>query len=107
MAQPQGLNVPAIILTGVVSTILIAATVEGVRAYYFYTLSQEEAAKWAQSATPLAAEVKQAQVHTIKFEGTTPIDAAMKQVVANKGAVNVTGPATRPTTGPATKPSKP
>ncbi|HEX8342063.1 MAG TPA: hypothetical protein VF624_14250 [Tepidisphaeraceae bacterium] len=92
MAQPQGLNVPAIILTGITAVILIATTVEGVRAYYNYTLRNEEAAKWTQGAMPLAEEVRAAQELTIKGEGRLPIGAAMQQVVATKGKM----PATKP-----------
>lgn len=94
MAQPQGLNVPAIILTGIVSSILIATTVEGVRAYYNYAMMRESEAKWASGAMPLHAEVRGVQVRTIKTEGTTPIDAAMKQVAANGGRLPATKPAT-------------
>jgi hypothetical protein len=47
MAQPQGLNVPAIATTGIVTVLLTGIIVEGVRALYAYEEPREEARKSA------------------------------------------------------------
>ena len=91
MAQPQGLNVPAIITTGIVSTLLIAAVIEGVYAYYNVSTDAEIARKWEAaretSVDRLRTEQKQAMDKTI--------DAAMKKITETGGKL----PATQPTKG--------
>ena len=80
---------------------VIATTIEGVRAYYYYTLQHEEEAKWAQGATTLAQEAKKTQWTAVRTQGSTPIDAAMQRVAAGGGggggrAAKGAGPATKP-----------
>lgn len=92
MAQPQGLNVPAILTTGIVGTILTMAVVEGVRAYYNHFTYQENARKWEMvrnQADELAAEQKK---HLSAAHTSIPIEDAMARFVASGGK--------RPTTQP-------
>lgn len=92
MAQPQGLNVPAIITTGVVSTILIGAIIEGVRAYYNVETAAEEARKWEDVKVREIDTLRDAQLKTIKFDSTVPIDQAMQTIVKTGGKVPSTQP---------------
>jgi len=95
MAQPQGLNVPVIITTGVVGTLLIAAVVEGVYAYYNVETAAEEARKWDEIKVRSIDTLRDAQLKTIKFDSSIPIDEAMHGIVKSGGKL----PSTRPTTG--------
>jgi hypothetical protein len=91
MAQPQGLNVPAIITTGIVTVVLVATVVEGVRAYYYFTENQEIERKANGGTELLANTVKREQTLAMERSSVT-IDAAMKRLVEGKGQL----PATRP-----------
>ncbi len=94
MAQPQGLNVPAILTTGIVGTILTMAVVEGVRAYYNYYTKIEQANSWELVRTRTADVLKAEQKKNISVEMTSlPIDQAMQQFVASGGK----HPSTQPT----------
>lgn len=92
MAQPQGLNVPVIITTGIVSTILIGAVIEGVRAYYNVENAAEEARKWDEVKVRSIDTLRLAQVKTITSDSTIPIDQAMKTIVQTGGKVPTTQP---------------
>ena len=92
MAQPQGLNVPAIITTGIVTVLLTAVIVEGVRALYAYDLPMEEARKWDTVRASTVNTLRDEQEKNIQFNTSVPIDEAMKRVVANGGKM----PSTRP-----------
>jgi hypothetical protein len=93
MAQPQGLNIPAIITTGVVGTILTMAIVEGVRAYNNYYNAIVEADQWNAVRWKDYQRLKGEQLAHLAPEGTAvPIKDAMAQIVASGGK--------RPTTQP-------
>lgn len=94
MAQPQGLNVPAILTTGIVGTILTMTIVEGVRAYYNHYLALEEANKWTLVKERTADVLKVQQQQHLSPTGTSiPIRDAMAQIVASGGKL----PSTQPT----------
>lgn len=94
MAQPQGLNVPAILTTGIVGTILTMTIVEGVRAYYNHYAYQEEARKWELVRNRTADALKTEQQKNLSAAGTSlPIRDAMAQIVASGGKL----PSTQPT----------
>ena len=91
MAQPQGLNVPAIITTGITTVVLVATVVEGVRANYF--TENREIERKANGGTELLANtVKREQTLAMERSSVT-IDAAMKRVVESKGQLPSTRPA--------------
>jgi hypothetical protein len=92
MAQPQGLNVPAIITSGVVGTLLIMAVVEGVRAYNNVYTADEEARKWEEVRYRAQENLRAEQKKNLTANTSLPIGDAMKQVVASGGK--------RPTTQP-------
>lgn len=91
MAQPQGLNIPAILTTGAVGVILTMAVIEGVRAYYNYYQALEDAAKWEYRFRP-SDDLKKTQLATLE-SGSVPIGDAMKRVVATGGKMPTTQPA--------------
>jgi hypothetical protein len=94
MAQPQGLNVPAILTTGIVGTILTMVIVEGVRAYYNHYAYEETARKWEMVRHRTADQLKIEQQQHLSAAGTSiPIRDAMAQIVASGGKL----PATQPT----------
>lgn len=92
MAQPQGLNIPAIITTGLVTVILTGVIVEGVRALYAYEEPREEARKWNTVRVRTVDKLRDEQLKNIQFNTTVPIDAAMARVVETGGKM----PSTRP-----------
>ncbi|MBC7784999.1 MAG: hypothetical protein H7144_14265 [Burkholderiales bacterium] len=86
MAEPQGLNIPAIITSGVVGTLLTMTVVEGVRAYYNHYESQETANRWELDPNPTATALKVEQ--TRELAGSpVPIGEAMRQIVAAGGKI--------------------
>ena len=93
MAQPQGLNLPAIMTTGVVTVILAGTIVEGVRALYAYELPKEEARKWdtVQKSTPHRLRDEQ-EMNLTSYKTSVPIDAAMQKVIAGGGKMPSTKP---------------
>lgn len=92
MAQPQGLNIPAIITTGLVTVLLTGVIVEGVRALYAYEEPREEARKWESVKKTTVHRLRDEQIANIETNTRTPIDAAMAKVVASGGKM----PSTRP-----------
>ena len=92
MAQPQGLNIPAIAVTGVVTVLLTAVIVEGVRAYYSYEVPMEEARKWETVHLTTPEKLRIEQEKHILDDTAVPIDQAMAQVAARGGKM----PSTRP-----------
>ena len=92
MAQPQGLNVPAIITTGIVSTLLIAAVIEGVYAYYNVSTEAEVARKWDAVKETSLDRLRNEQKQAIQ-KNSVPIDDAMKQITASGGKLPATQPA--------------
>ncbi|HEY0010199.1 MAG TPA: hypothetical protein VGB55_15850 [Tepidisphaeraceae bacterium] len=92
MAQPQGLNIPSIIVTGVVTVIVLHTIVEGVRAYYLRAVNVEEEQKWSQGSQPLVVGLRKEQLPKME-SGPMPIAAAMKAIVGNKGNLPATQPA--------------
>ncbi len=93
MAQPQGLNVPAILTTGIVGTILTMAVVEGVRAYYNYFMYEENARKWEMVRHQADELAKEQKLHLSEQFTSIPIDDAMARFVAAGGK----RPSTQPT----------
>lgn len=85
MAQPQGLNVPSILTTGIVGVILTMAVIEGVRAYYYRLLASQDAISWTNIPTREKDTLRQKQLHAIEFESSVKINDSMKQLVANNG----------------------
>jgi hypothetical protein len=92
MAQPQGLNVSAIITTGVVGVILTAAVVEGVRAYYNYEYTLETARKYESASSTSRDKLREEQIKAIRFETTVPIETAMTTLVSAGGKLPATQP---------------
>lgn len=94
MAQPQGLNIPAILTTGIVGTILTMTIVEGVRAYYNHYNYIETARKAEMYRINSYEPLKQEQKKHLSPEWTSiPIREAMAQIVATGGKL----PSTQPT----------
>lgn len=85
MAQPQGLNIPAIITTGVVTVLATVTFIEGVRAVYAYEEPQEEARKWATVTKTTAQKLRDEQLDNISRNTTVPIESAMEKIVATGG----------------------
>jgi hypothetical protein len=85
MAQPQGLNIPAIITTGIVTLLSTAAFIEGVRAVYAYEEPQEEARKWNTVTKTTAQRLRDEQLDNLHKNTTVSIDSAMEKVVATGG----------------------
>ena len=101
MAQPQGLNVPAIAVTGIVTVLLTAVIVEGVRAYYNYELPLEEARKWETIKQTTVNNLRDEQEKNIMDNTSLPIDQAMAKVAATggqggSGKMSATMASTRP-----------
>ena len=96
MAQPQGLNIPAIAVTGIATVLLTAVIVEGVRAYYNYELPLEEARKWDTVKASTVNNLRDEQEKNIMDNTSLPIDQAMAKVVAMGGKMSTTMPSTRP-----------
>ena len=92
MAQPQGLNIPAIITTGCVTVLLTGVIVEGVRALYSYEEPREEARKWESVSKSTVHRLRDEQQANIMTNTSVPIDAAMAKVVSTGGKM----PSTRP-----------
>lgn len=92
MAQPQGLNVPAIITTGICTALLTGIIIEGVRALYAYEEPRENARKWHDAKQSVAHEMREQQERRIKFETNVPIDQAMEKVVQSGGKMPTTKP---------------
>ena len=93
MAQPQGLNVPVIITTALVTVVLTGSIFEGVHAYYNYYESLEEAKKWDNVKVKTIDVIRADQEKNIKFQTSIPIGDAMAQVVAQGGKMPATQPA--------------
>lgn len=91
MAQPQGLNIPAILTTGAVGVILTMAVIEGVRAYYNYYNNLEEAAKWELATHRSADELRKQQLATLE-SGSIPIGDAMHRIASTGGKLPSTNP---------------
>lgn len=93
MAQPQGLNLPAIATTAVVTVILTGTIVETVRAIYAYELPREEARKWetVKHSTPQRLRDEQ-EMNLTTYKTSVPIDQAMTKVIANGGKMPSTKP---------------
>ena len=106
MAQPQGLNVPAIITVGIVGVILTAAVVEGVRAYFNYEYALETARKYDSASSTSRDRLREEQIRAIRFDTTLPIDAAMSKLVSTGGKLPTTQPMTPSTTQPTIQPVK-
>ena len=96
MAQPQGLNIPAIITTGLTTVLITAIIVEGVRAYYAYELPLEEARKWDTVRSSTVNTLREEQMRNIHDATALPIDQAMAQVAGGK--MPAANPSTRPNT---------
>ncbi|MDB5326438.1 MAG: hypothetical protein JWM57_2007 [Phycisphaerales bacterium] len=92
MAQPQGLNVPAIITTGLVTVLLTCVIVEGVRALYNYEEPQEEARKWDNATKSTVHRLRDEQEANLKTNTKTPIDTAMASIVTSGGKMPTTKP---------------
>ncbi|HEX8323046.1 MAG TPA: hypothetical protein VF595_03955 [Tepidisphaeraceae bacterium] len=92
MAQPQGLNIPAIITTGLVTVILTGVIVEGVRALYAYEEPREEARKWEKVRESTVNRLRDEQEKNIKFNTSVPIDAAITKVIETGGKMPSTQP---------------
>jgi len=104
MAQPQGLNVPVIITTAVVTTLLTGAIFEGVHAYYNVLDSQEEAHKWDEVKKKTIDQIRDDQVKNIEDPSRTSIPvydpatggagkgSAMEQVIAAGGKMPTAKP---------------
>ncbi len=84
MAEPQGIDVPMVITTAIVTTILTGVTIEGVRAYYQVYEAQETAAKWEMHHDRNVEQLKTEQSGLLK-SSSIPIDDAMKRVIAAGG----------------------
>jgi hypothetical protein len=105
MAQPQGLNVPVIITTAVVTTLLTGAIFEGVHAYYNVLEAQEEGRKWDQIKERTIDKIHSDQVKNIEDPSRTSIPvydpetggagkgSAMARVIAEGGKMPTTKPA--------------
>lgn len=93
MAQPQGLNVPVIITTAIVTVVLTATVFEGVHAYFNYYEQIEEARKWDDVKVRTIDVIKADQEKNIRFSTSIPIDDAMQQVIAGGGKMPATQPA--------------
>ena len=93
MAQPQGLNLPAIATTAAVTVILTATIVEAVRAIYAYELPREEARKWetVRQSTPQRLRDEQ-HMNLTSYKTSVPIEQAMEKVVASSGKMPSTKP---------------
>lgn len=91
MAQPQGLNVPAIITTGIVTVILTAVIVEGVRALYLYEEPIVEAQKWNNIHERTVTNLRLEQTKNLELS-TSPIEASMAKVAATGGKMPSTQP---------------
>lgn len=91
MAQPQGLNVPAIITTGIVTVILTGTVIEGVRALYAYQEPIEEAKKWETVKVRTVDKLRAEQEKNLQLS-KTPIDQAMKQIARTGGKMPSTQP---------------
>ncbi len=95
MAQPQGLNIPVIITTGIVGTILTMAIIEGVLAYYNHYSYGEEARRWTEVRYQSVEALKADQQKNLGPDRTSiPIEEAMTRVVASGGKRPSTQPAT-------------
>ena len=92
MAQPQGLNVPVITVTAILTVLSTAIIMEGVRTYYLYTLDNEEASKWADIKLRTVDELRAQQQRMIHFDTTIPIDSAMTRIAGSGGKLPSTQP---------------
>ncbi|MGC4030871.1 MAG: hypothetical protein QM754_03865 [Tepidisphaeraceae bacterium] len=92
MAQPQGLNVPAIVTTGICTALLTGIIIEGVRALYNYEEPREAARKWDDASKNTAHEIRSQQERKITFDTNVPIDHAMELVVQSGGKMPTTKP---------------
>jgi hypothetical protein len=106
MAQPQGLNVPSIITTGIVGVILTMAVIEGVRAYYYRLETAEEAQKWNNIPVRDKDTLRTRQMHAMQFESKVPIDKAMQQLVQSGGKLPANMAKPDATTRPAATPTR-
>jgi len=94
MAQPQGLNVPVILTTGIVGTIVIMTIIEGVRAYYNQYNADEEARRWSEVHYVAREGLQAEQKKNLSVQVTSiPIDEAIKKVIATGGKRPSTQPA--------------
>ena len=92
MAQPQGLNVPVIITTAIITVVLTASIFESVHAYYNYYDALEEARKWDEVKVRTIDVIRADQEKNILFQTTIPISQAMDQVIATGGKMPATQP---------------
>jgi len=93
MAQPQGLNVPVILVTAIITVILTGSIIEGVRAYYHYTEAKVEAQKWDSITATTVTVLKHQQKAALESpETTVPIESAMSEVVRSGGKLPTTRP---------------
>ena len=93
MAQPQGLNVPVIITTALITIVLTGTIFEGVHAYYNFFEQQEEARKWDLVKVKTIDKIRDEQEGNIRFNTSVPIDDAMQKAVATGGKMPSTKPA--------------
>jgi coenzyme F420-reducing hydrogenase beta subunit len=102
MAQPQGLNVPVIITTAILTTILAGTIFEGVHAYYNVVDTETEARKWDEIKEKTIDKIRKEQVGNIEFKTSIPVydpatggageGSAMAKIIAAGGKMPSTQP---------------
>ena len=92
MAQPQGLNVPVIITSALVTIVLTGSVFEAVHAYFNYYESLEEARKWDEVKVKTIDVIKADQEKNIRFQTSIPIETAMQKLIASGGKLPATQP---------------